>query len=172
MATSSPRQAGSSALRLSLGLRVALCVALCELLGSGVGWLAADSLKHGPGGDVWQAAAAYLLMLHGGGGMATLILLGALIPLHVQRAWRNRRNRATGAAMVALHAILIATAFGLYYIGSEMLRAWASALHIAVGLLLPIMALAHLRAGRLAMRGGGGAGLARRAGARATPRAD
>jgi cation transport ATPase len=139
-----------------------------------VGWLAADSLKDGPGGEVWQMAAAYLLMLHGGGGMATLVLLGALIPLHLQRAWRGRRNRATGLAMVIFNAILIATAFGLYYLGSEMLRAWASALHIGVGLVLPIMALVHLLVGRRTMRNRGGAGpvVGAASRTRATPRVD
>jgi hypothetical protein len=38
-----------------------------------------------------QESATSLLMLHGGGAMLTLLLLGALVPLHVQRAWRGRK---------------------------------------------------------------------------------
>jgi len=59
---------------------------------------------------------------HGGAAMVTLLLLGALIPVHVMRAWRSRKNRVSGSAMVTFNAVLIVTAFGLYYLGSETLR--------------------------------------------------
>ena len=93
-------------------------------------------------------AAAYLLMTHGGAAMATLLLLGALVPLHVRRGWLARRNRATGTAMVACNAIFILTAFGLYYFGSETLRPWASWLHIGAGMGLPILFLVHVVVGK------------------------
>ena len=96
--SASPR-AGCTALRLSPGFRIGLYAAFAALFASGAGWLIADWLKNGSGDDVWQESAAYLLMLHGGSAMAILMLLGALAPLHVQRAWRSRRNRATGHAL-------------------------------------------------------------------------
>ena len=40
-------------------------------------------------------------MLHGGTAMLILMLLGALVPVHIERAWRARKNRATGIVMVA-----------------------------------------------------------------------
>ncbi len=50
--------------------------------------------------------------------------------------------------MVAFKAVLIATAFGLCYPASEALRPWASDLHIAFGLALPLLFLAHVKTGR------------------------
>ena len=95
-----------------------------------------------------QQAAAYLLKVHGGAAMLTLMLLGALFPLHIGHAWRAKKNRATGIVMLACNAVLIATAFGLYYLASETLRPWASNLHIAFGLAIPLLFLAHVKAGR------------------------
>ncbi len=50
--------------------------------------------------------------------------------------------------MVTFNALLIATSFGLYYLGSETLRSWTSGLHIAVGILLPALWLVHILVGR------------------------
>ena len=51
--------------------------------------------------------------------MVTLMLFGAMVPIHLLRAWRAKRNRWTGSVMAVLNAILIITAFGLYYLGGE-----------------------------------------------------
>jgi cyanate permease len=143
----SPR-AGRWTVRLSPGFRIGLYAAISVLFVSGAGWLAADWLKDDSGDDIWQRSAAYLLILHGGGAMVTLMLLGALAPLHLQRAWRSRRNRTTGTTMVTFAAVLIVTAFGLYYLGSETFRSWASDLHIGIGLILPAALVVHVVVGR------------------------
>jgi hypothetical protein len=135
-------------LRLDRSFRYALYTAFAVLFVTGAGWLLADQMKDTSSGEGWQLAVAYLLMAHGGTAMAALLLLGALFPLHVRRAWRARRNRLTGSTMVTFNAALILTAFGLYYFGSETLRPWASLLHTAVGLLLPILLLVHVVTGR------------------------
>jgi heme A synthase len=135
-------------LRLDPRFRFALYAAFTALLATGVAWLPVDWLKNNSDDDLWQEATAYLLMLHGGAAMATLMLLGALVPLHVQRAWRSRRNHTSGVAMVAFNAALITTAFGLYYLGSDVIRSWISAVHIAAGLSLPILFLVHVLIGR------------------------
>ena len=80
--------------------------------------------------------------------MVALMLLGALVPLHVQRGWRGRRNRLTGAAMLTCNAVLILTSFGLYYAGSELLRPWMSNIHSGFGLCLPFLFLVHIVVGR------------------------
>ena len=98
--------------------------------------------------DRWQQTAAFLLSLHGGSAMVTLMLLGALGPMHVQRAWRAKKNRVTGIASVAIYGLLIATAFGLYYVGSEAFRPWISTIHIAFGLAVPAVVAAHIMVGR------------------------
>jgi hypothetical protein len=80
--------------------------------------------------------------------MIALMLLGALIPVHLKRSWRAGRNRITGAAMAATNAILVVTAFGLYYAGSDDLRMWVADIHIAVGLSLPALIVSHIVLGR------------------------
>jgi hypothetical protein len=118
------------------------------LLLTGAAWVAADQLKESPDGDVWQQAGSYLLMLHGGAAMLALMLLGALAPLHVTPAWRSRRNRIAGSAMLGFNAALVITAFGLYYAGSDVVRSWVSDVHVALGLGLPVLFLIHVVAGR------------------------
>ena len=134
--------------RLDLPFRYAIYAAFAVLFASGAAWLVATQLKDTPDGDFWQQASSSLLMLHGGAAMLTLMLLGALFPLHIGRAWRARKNRTTGSVMVACNAALIATAFGLYYLGSEEIRPWASDIHIGFGLALPLLFLTHVKAGR------------------------
>jgi len=134
--------------RLESRYRAALYTAFAVLTVTGSVWLVADWRKNPLEPDVWQEIAPLMLMLHGGGAMVTLLLLGALVPLHIRRAWRSGRNRLTGPIMIAVNAVLIATAFGLYYAGSDTLRPWMSDLHIAVGIALPLALLVHVWLGR------------------------
>jgi hypothetical protein len=135
-------------LRLDPAFRAALYAAFAVLLVTGAAWLWADAMKDSPSGEGWQTAGAYLLMIHGGTAMAALMLIGALVPLHMRRGWRARRNRITGTAMATFNAVLIVTAFGLYYFGSDLLRPWSSRLHIAFGLALPVLFVIHVVTGR------------------------
>jgi small-conductance mechanosensitive channel len=134
--------------RLEPRYRGALYAAFAVLTISGAVWLLADWRKNPLEPDVWQEIAPVMLMLHGGAAMVALLLLGALVPLHVRRAWRSGRNRLTGPVMIAVNTVLIATAFGLYYAGSETLRPWVSDLHIVVGIALPPALLVHVWLGR------------------------
>ena len=140
-------------MRLDSHYRGGLYAAFALLFVTGTAWLLADQLKDVPKiGESWQTAGSYLLMLHGGAAMATLLLLGALFPLHIQRGWRGRRNRLAGLAMLTCNLILILTAFGLYYAGSELLRPWVSEIHTALGLSLPPIWACHVVAGRRVMQ--------------------
>ena len=135
-------------MRLEPRFRWALYAAFAVLTITGAVWLLADWRKNPLEPDVWQDIAPVMLMLHGGTAMAALLLLGALVPLHVRRAWRSGRNRLTGPVMVTVNAVLIVSAFGLYYAGSEVLRPWMSAIHIAFGFGLPAVFIVHLVRGR------------------------
>lgn len=134
--------------RLDPPFRFAVYAAFGVLFMSGAAWFVADRMKESSENEIWQESAATLLMIHGGTAMVTLMLLGALIPVHVGRAWRARKNRATGIIMALCNAVLIVTAFGLYYLASEALRPWASDIHLAFGLTLPVMMLVHVQVGR------------------------
>ena len=133
-------------MRIDQQFRWALYAACAVLFVTGAGWLLADAWKESA--DVWQEVAANLLMVHGGAAMIALMLLGALVPLHLRRAWRAKRNRVTGSAMASVNAILIITAFGLYYFGSDAVRPWTSRIHYGLGLALPLLGLVHVLWGR------------------------
>jgi hypothetical protein len=135
-------------LRLDPPLRFATYATFVALLATGAAWLLADQFKDGDTGEFWQVLAADLLMLHGGIAMIALVLFGALMPLHLQRSWRAGRNRATGSIMVAINAILVVTAFALYYAGSDLLRVVVADIHIAAGLGLPALIVTHIVLGR------------------------
>ena len=137
-------------MRLKNAFRFALYGIFALLFVSGAAWIYADQMKNNTEIDteMWQQAAALLLSVHGGAAMITLMLLGALGPMHVQRAWRAKKNRATGVVSIAMYGLLIATAFGLYYMGSEALRPWISTIHIAFGLAVPAVITAHIMIGR------------------------
>ena len=135
-------------MRLKPSFRFAIYAAFGVLFLTGAGWLVADWQKDISTDEIWQQSVAYLLMVHGGAAMVTLLLLGALIPVHVMRAWRSRKNRVSGSAMVTFNAVLIATAFGLYYLGSETLRPWMSWIHIAAGFSLSLLFPLHIFWGR------------------------
>jgi hypothetical protein len=134
--------------RLEPRYRAALYAVFAVLTISGAVWLVADWRKNPLDPDLWQDIAPMMLTVHGGTAMVTLMLLGALVPLHIRRAWRSGRNRLTGPIMIAVNATLVATAFGLYYAGSETLRPWVSDLHIVVGFALPAALLLHVWLGR------------------------
>jgi cyanate permease len=136
--------------RLDFRFRYALYAAFSTLFISGALWLAADSLKDAADGEGWQAISANLLMVHGGAAMVTLMLFGAMVPIHLLRAWRAKRNRWTGGVMAVLNAILIITAFGLYYLGGEEVRPWMSNIHLGAGFSLPLLLFIHILRGRRA----------------------
>jgi cytochrome b561 len=134
-------------LRLEPGFRFWTYAAFATLAATGATWLIADFFKD-PDGELWQTIAADMLMLHGMMAMIALVLIGALIPLHVQRSWRAGRNRVSGAVMIGTNAVLAITAWGLYYAGSDLLRTFVADVHIAAGLALPALVVAHVLLGR------------------------
>jgi hypothetical protein len=50
--------------------------------------------------------------------------------------------------MLALNSVLVATAFGLYYMAGETIRLWMSNAHVAAGFCLPLFLLVHIAFGR------------------------
>jgi hypothetical protein len=131
-------------LRLSPAFRYAIYATFAILFLSGAVWLIADGLKDGTNGELWQQVAATLLMTHGGSAMITLLMLGALVPVHMRHGWRARRNLWTGIVMATATTVLIVTAFGLYYFGVEGARAVAGDVHIWLGVASPVLLVAHI----------------------------
>jgi len=132
--------------RLKSTFRYWTYTVFAALLLTGAAWLVADWQKDA--GEAWQQAAANLLMIHGGAAMLALMALGALIPIHLLRAWRAGKNLVSGSIVASINAVLIVTAFGLYYFGSETVRPWMSWIHIAAGFALASMIPLHIILGR------------------------
>jgi hypothetical protein len=128
--------------------RAALYAAFAILFATGAAWLVVDAQQANPG--AWPETSTILLMTHGGAAMAMLMLLGAIFTLHILPSWRLGRNRASGAVVLILNTLLILTAFGLYYLGSETLRRWTSDMHIVLGFSLPALLLLHVVFGKRA----------------------
>ena len=123
------------------------------LVASGLAWLLLDTWVRVPGefGDEPHPAEHWALVLHGIGAYFFLVCLGTLVPVHIVSGWKVRRNRATGATVLAVSALLAATGLGLYYAALEDARFWLSAMHWGLGLaVLPFM-IVHIVRGR---RGG------------------
>jgi hypothetical protein len=101
-------------------------------------------------GQCRSALEPWILRLHGGAALLALIQFGTLLPSHVARGWRVGQNRAPGAVVVAGVALLLASGYGLYYVGNESGRAAISALHWITGIALIPLFLTHLYVGRRA----------------------
>lgn len=142
-----PEAAG---VRLERGQRRALYAALVLLAVSGTLWLlfhyfvrAATPFGEGP-----HPLESWWLRLHGLAAMLTLVALGSLLVTHVGRAWRAGRNRASGSALAAVLALLIATGYALYYFGGEQSRPAISLVHWAFGAVAVVLVAAHVALGR------------------------
>lgn len=134
-------------IRLKRLQRYFLYAVLALVFLSGVAWAYWNYLAASPG-DFEMTAKAWAMKIHGGAAMAVLVLVGMLLNAHVRFAWRARRNRANGSVFLSAFAFLTITGYGLYYAGGERLRAGTSWVHLAIGLILPILLLIHIFLGR------------------------
>ncbi len=93
-------------------------------------------------------AEIWLLKIHGAAAMGICVLLGTLLPLHINFAWRAGRNLRTGLSLLGLLLFLSGTGYGLYYVGGDTLRTWTSQAHLWTGLLFVPLLLIHGWRGR------------------------
>lgn len=97
-------------------------------------------------GPMPHPAEAWLLRLHGALAMAGLLALGGVFTSHVLRHLPERRNRVSGLGVLALVALLILSAYGLYY-GGDALRTASRWSHLGIGLLALPLTWWHVRSG-------------------------
>ena len=128
-------------MRLSPRFQAVLYTVVAVLFVTGVVWLTVDRA-------VWPELATDLLRVHGAAAMVMLVLLGTLLPLHARVGWRRGRNVASGILMLASNGLLVLTALGLYYAGSDTFRYWTSELHVGLGVALPLLITGHVIVGR------------------------
>ena len=109
----------SPAMRLGKWHQGYLYVVCTLLVLSGALWLLFHYFVRMPGqfGDSPHPLEPWWLCIHGLSAAAFLIGFDSVLPGHVRRAWVARRNRISGTFFFSLLALLIATGYGLYYLG-------------------------------------------------------
>ncbi len=117
---------------------------------SGITWwiLHRFAIRETEFGAGTHPAEPWMLKLHGAASMVSLLVLGALIPLHAQRAWPSRINRLSALILSGLLVVLVVTAYGLYYIPDEAVRQVVHWIHLVGGGVLPLVLFWHIRQGR------------------------
>ena len=91
---------------------------------------------------------AWALAVHGGAVMIFLVLVGTVLPNHVLRAWKSRRNRISGSFFLAAIGVMIISGYGLLYFSGERLRVVTQWTHVIVGVCEPFLFVMHLILGR------------------------
>ena len=87
------------------------------------------------------------LVTHGVSAAIVLLLFGAALPLHVNLAWRAKRNRYSGALMLLVLTLLMGSGLLLYY-ASEALRQFGLWLHWLTGAVALLVFPLHVLLGR------------------------
>ncbi len=104
-------------------------------------------------GDGPHPLQQWWLKLHGLAAMATLVIVGSLLPGHVRKAWQHHQNRLSGGVMVVLAGGLTLTGYALYYFGGEESRPIISATHWLIGIAAFPLLIAHIISGRRTRQG-------------------
>jgi hypothetical protein len=141
-------------MKLSVRHRIWLYSVFGVLFATGLGWWLihrTESAELQTGLEI-RPVEPWLMKIHGAAAMLGLIILGALIPLHIKRSWRARRNRGSGSSMITVCILLIVTGYALYYAGGDHLRALASTAHLVLGLGFPVLLIWHIICGRRSAR--------------------
>jgi hypothetical protein len=127
-------------------LRWLIYAALCALVLTGALWAVVHYFPAAAGMDELHAAkaASFLMKIHGAVAMAALILAGTLMCQHVPAGWKTGHNRLSGVLTLVVLSLLLVTGYLLYYAGSELYRAFASYVHLGVGLALSLPVIAHV----------------------------
>jgi hypothetical protein len=93
--------------------------------------------------ELWRSRSA---AVHGGLSMGVLVILGALSG-HVRDGLKAGRNKAWGLILLSSLGLLVASAWGLYYL-SEDVKTWVVRIHLWTGIALPGLLFVHAAAGR------------------------
>jgi hypothetical protein len=89
-----------------------------------------------------------MLVLHGVTAYLFVMLFGAVMPNHIRSGWNNKRNRASGAFMVLVMALLLISGLLLYYAADT--REAALWVHWVIGCGLVLLFPLHYFLGRRA----------------------
>ena len=125
------------------------------LFGSGALWLICHYFVRieGEFGPAPHPLESWALRVHGAAAMLALVVAGSLVPIHVRRAWHQRRNLLPGILLAGVLLLLAVSGYALYYFAGEEARPVISMLHWGVGLGVPALLVWHIAAGRATLPG-------------------
>jgi hypothetical protein len=117
------------------------------MFGTGVAWLLLDTFgeREGAFGPEKHPAQFVLIRVHGALAMGMMMIFGGLLATHVRHYWRKHESRATGMILIATWALLMVSAYVLYYASGDAWRVAAHWTHIALGVGLPVWLVLHVR---------------------------
>jgi hypothetical protein len=141
---------GTAGVRLPRVLRATLYGVGALLWVSGAVWLVLhyvypQSTPFGPLPNPWEAP---LMRAHGLVAVCGVFLIGWMMAAHVTARWASERNRRSGLMLAGATLLLTLSGYALYYTTGSPHDAAALA-HEAIGVLSPIVALAHWWRNRL-----------------------
>lgn len=132
-----------ASIRLPAAQRWATYTVLAVVGLSGLAWsLLHDVLQWG-----WMLSERRLLIAHGVTAAITLVVIGALLPLHIRLAFHVKRNLKSGIAALSLIAFLGLTGLLLYYTGEDW-RDGVKWSHLVIGTIACLAIPAHVWLGR------------------------
>ena len=131
--------------RLSAPWRFTIYAVALGIWLSGIAWLILHyfMMQKGEFGPTPHPAEFWVLAAHAAFAFITLFVFGALFERHISRAWPTGQRRGSGLIMAGALLTLIISGYLLYYLGGEEARQITSLVHWGLGLLAPILFLAH-----------------------------
>jgi heme A synthase len=75
---------------------------------------------------------------------STLLVIGALLPIHVRRGLRQHKNKRSGITLLSVFGVSVLTGWGIYYLADEQWSMWVSLLHLLTALLVMLALMAHV----------------------------
>lgn len=116
-------------------------------------WFADEAQEESPAPVAWaEAAKPVLIRIHGAAAFAFLVVLGTVLAVHAQRAWKAGVNHRTGLLLGGWFGVQAVTGYGLLYLVAAQARDWTGTVHVTLGLLAPVMLAVHVVRGRILAR--------------------
>ena len=88
------------------------------------------------------------IRVHSFVAMIVLIVIGSLIPAHMLARYKRTQNVWSGAVNIAAFIVLTLTGYMLWYVSEGGTKQWATWLHWAIGVALPIVLAVHIKLGK------------------------
>lgn len=117
----------------------------CVLFVSGLVWIVYDLLSYASTNQTFnsQRMPTSIIKLHGAFAMLFMLLLGSVWE-HIRAGWRMPVLRRSGIILLIVFAVLILSAWMLYYVGDDSWQNMSRIVHSAFGILAAFICTKHV----------------------------